>query len=222
MNKDVIQEYFKKTGNATISQVQLEFSMQYGETRAIFTQLEKEGVIGLQDDLNYSYRLAQNLVHKDTSEEQRAGKGAGSALPANFNRLKIRLEEGDELYRKVVEYCVKQTTVSKFDIQNHFGIGGVLAKALIRWLIMMKVIEEVSSLTNVNPDDEGSPRKVILTENDYEVIRQGQADYSVDCYEGNEEDRIVRDNYYMALWEYIKEEADKAEEDDDDEGNGGD
>lgn len=226
MVKDNVKEYFKKVGKATVSQVQLEFSLQYGEARTVFAQLEQEGFISLQDDLYYVCRFASPLLRGGTQEARVAENESVFISQADLKRLKIELEERPELYTDVVVYCTKHTAVSKFDFQQCFNLSDTLSEAIIHWLIRMKVIERISSLSDVNPEDEGTPRKVLLSEKQYEAMCESELcyeDYEDYDYYGEVEDRTERDKYYMAMWKHIMEELDKDEEDGDDgEGDGGD
>lgn len=211
MDKKVIEKYIKERGKVTRPEVQKEFSLGYKKVRALFSELEKEGVIRLEEDLFYVYCGKQRHLR---SEEE-------------MKRLKNEIDSKPSLYKEVVGFCAENRIVSVSILQAEFCIGFNQACEIVEWLTEQHIVL----------GGERGRKIVIFTEEDYcemydkdEDEGDGEdKDNGYNKIENDEEerDRIIearerlarrRDEILRKMREQAKE--DDEDEDDDDEDGG--
>ena len=164
MNCDLLEKYFSERGKTSIAKVQLFFSTGYKETREAFFTLEKEGLIRLEDGIDYVY-CGRRPDKEDIIRVRNIHSNLGGIINERdefLSTVRRELKNKPEIYKEVLRFCVRQGVVSRSLLRLNFKIGYTSASEIYDWLKRTKIIIEKSDYS----------AKVLITEDDLAQILQ--------------------------------------------------
>lgn len=150
MGINELKRYIKERGEVTIPEVQKAFSLEYKETRSLFSKLEEEGAVEFKEGLTY---VARKTKAEESSSKSAASSADGTSAKADdeseFERRRrefLRLihgrrteeEEEDEEFLKLcvkaLDFCIDYKRASSSLIQRRFVTGYIKACKIVDWM----------------------------------------------------------------------------------------
>ena len=233
MNKNDLEKYVKRKEKITIPEVQSEFSLNYKEAKDLFSELESDGIIRLNDDLYYHYCAK---LHSAKSNDLSSGSRSIRELSDKLKHLKETIDSMPSLYKNIVEFCVENRTVTISLLQRRFQIGYNKSAQIMDWLTEKHIVssertrfrqvlldhedyfamygEEEEEDDEEDEEREYDERRAYLEERRKELLRRMQAEME----EGDEdEEEFYDDDFDLSdlMLDFDDDEEDESEERDD-------
>lgn len=190
MKREQIISLIRRERSVQIPTLQQKYGIPYGEVKAVIDEMVEKGELVYRGGIRYDYAYqSENYGRTYYNPEFRSAPKSQEGL-RDFFEVEREATSEDELRKRALKLCIERNSASISLLQRCLPVGYLRAGKIIDWMETMGYISPVNGI---------APRKVLITEEEYEKI-YGIPEIFID--EDDEDDDDYDEDPFEALEEF--------------------